>query len=114
MTYPEGTRLVVWYSHLPSIADYPCFATVLPDGSAHVHFRNGNKTVSAKGRAIVRESAAKCAERMLEALRNVLPLLEQGTTAIPDDEEAFGFSDYEDAIVDIKTLIAEAEGKDAK
>ena len=110
MTHPEGTRLVVWYAEVPGFPPYPIYGQAMVDGSFYIIHRNGNKTVSGKLEH-VRESAAKCAEKMLETLQNVLPLLEQGTTAIPDDDEAFGFDDYEDAIVDIKALIAEAEGK---
>lgn len=108
MTYPEGTRVVVW------VGGFAWNGQLLSGGMMQTDFWLQLFPVNVQYSDTVRESAAKCAERMLEMLQSVLPLLEQGTTAIPDDNEAFGFDDYEDAIVDIKALIAEAEGKDAK
>lgn len=107
MTHPEGTGLVVW-NHAGDVGRGVVLDNYRLCWDARSAIPEGHIAIS------VRESAAKCAERMLEMLQSVLPLLEQGTTAIPDDNEAFGFDDYEDAIVDIKALIAEAEGKDAK
>lgn len=107
MTYPEGTRLVVW-NHDGDVGRGVVLDNYRLCWDARSAIPEGHIAIS------VRESAAKCAERMLEALHNVLPLLEQGATAIPEDDEVFGFYDYEDAIAEIKALIAEAEGKDAK
>lgn len=80
MTYPEGTRLVVWNQ----CGNWWGQTSSYPDSDA---------ILTKEAYSIVRESAAKCSERMLKMLKRI----ESGASIDDIDSE-------------LKSLIAEAEG----
>lgn len=89
MKYPEGTRLVVW------LGGFAWNGRLLSGDMMQTDYGHQPFPVQVRCDTIVRESAAKCAERMLEMLKSV----EQG--------KAINWTE-------IRALIDEAEGKDAQ
>ena len=88
MTHPEGTGLVVW-NHAGDVGRGVVLDNYRLCWDARSAIPEGHIAIS------VRESAAKCAERMLEMLKAV------------EQAKAINWTE-------IRALIAEAEGKDAK
>lgn len=87
MTYPEGTRLVVW------VGGFAWNGQLLSGGMMQTDFWLQLFPVNVQCSDTVRESAAKCAEKMLAMLERI----ESGATIDDIDSE-------------LKALIAEAEG----